>query len=74
MSSPTSYELPARVVLVGVRGFGRVHAAQIGDLAEQGVVRLVATVDPGVETTLRTASTFTRIWPRPSPQSARSTS
>lgn len=45
----TPYELPARVVLVGVRGFGQVHAARISELAERGLVRLVAAVDPGVE-------------------------
>ena len=39
---------PARLVLVGVRGFGEVYAAKIARLAEQGLVELVATVDPGV--------------------------
>ena len=39
---------PARLVLVGVRGFGKVHAARIARLAEEGLVELVAAVDPGV--------------------------
>jgi predicted dehydrogenase len=39
---------PARCVLVGVRGYGQVHAARIARLAEQGLVRLVAAVDPAV--------------------------
>ena len=39
---------PARLVLVGVRGFGEVHAERIARLAEQGLVELVAAVDPGV--------------------------
>jgi predicted dehydrogenase len=39
---------PARLVLVGVRGFGQVHAERIARLAEQGLVELVAAVDPGV--------------------------
>jgi predicted dehydrogenase len=38
----------ARLVLVGVRGFGQVHAERIARLAEQGLVELVAAVDPGV--------------------------
>ncbi len=38
----------ARVVLVGVRGFGEVHAERIRRLADQGLVELVAAVDPGV--------------------------
>ena len=37
-----------RLVLVGVRGFGQVHAGRIARLADQGVVELVAAVDPGV--------------------------
>ena len=37
-----------RLVLVGVRGFGAVHAERIARLAERGVVELVAAVDPGV--------------------------
>ena len=39
---------PARLILVGVLGFGRVHAERIDRLAEQGLVELVAAVDPGV--------------------------
>ena len=39
---------PARLVLVGVRGFGEVHAARIARLADEGQVELVAAVDPGV--------------------------
>lgn len=38
----------ARLVLVGVRGFGAVHAERIARLADQGLVELVAAVDPGV--------------------------
>lgn len=38
----------ARLVLVGVRGFGQVHAERIARLADQGLVELVAAVDPGV--------------------------
>ncbi|HWI01091.1 MAG TPA: Gfo/Idh/MocA family oxidoreductase, partial [Propionibacteriaceae bacterium] len=38
----------ARVVLVGVRGFGQVHAERITRLADEGQVELVAAVDPGV--------------------------
>jgi predicted dehydrogenase len=38
----------ARVVLVGVRGFGQVHADRIARLTDQGLVELVAAVDPGV--------------------------
>lgn len=37
-----------RLVLVGVRGFGAVHAERIGRLADRGLVELVAAVDPGV--------------------------
>jgi predicted dehydrogenase len=37
-----------RLVLVGVRGFGQVHAERIARLADQGLVELVAAVDPGV--------------------------
>ncbi len=37
---------PARLVLVGVQGFGRVHAERIARLAGEGLVQLVATVDP----------------------------
>ena len=39
---------PARLVLVGVRGYGAVHAERIARLADQGAVELVAAVDPGV--------------------------
>ena len=39
---------PARLVLVGVRRFGKVHAARIARLTEEGMVELVAAVDPGV--------------------------
>ena len=39
---------PARLVLVGVRGFGQVHAERITRLSNQGLVELVAAVDPGV--------------------------
>jgi predicted dehydrogenase len=38
----------ARLVLVGVRGFGQVHAERIVRLSDQGLVELVAAVDPGV--------------------------
>ncbi len=37
-----------RLVLVGVRGYGQVHAERIARLADQGLVELVAAVDPGV--------------------------
>jgi predicted dehydrogenase len=37
---------PARLVLVGVRGYGQVHAERIARLAEKGAVQLVAAVDP----------------------------
>ena len=40
--------LPARIVLVGVRGFGQVHAERIARLADQGLVELVGAVDPAV--------------------------
>src|SRR4051812_15141898 len=36
------------MVLVGVRGFGQVHAERIARLAAGGLVKLVAAVDPGV--------------------------
>ena len=39
---------PARLVLVGVRGFGQVHAGRIAGLVERGVAELVAAVDPAV--------------------------
>jgi predicted dehydrogenase len=45
MSTSTS---AARIVLVGVRGFGQVHAERIARLSDQGRVQLVAAVDPGV--------------------------
>jgi predicted dehydrogenase len=41
-----SASAPARVVLVGVGGFGRVHAERLVALAGRGLVELVATVDP----------------------------
>ena len=44
----TSTTPPARLVLVGVRGFGQVHAQRIARLADEGQVELVAAVDPGV--------------------------
>jgi predicted dehydrogenase len=44
-STPSS---PARLVLVGVRGFGQVHAERIARLSDEGLVKLVAAVDPGV--------------------------
>src|SRR4029453_13683232 len=37
-----------RLVLVGVRGYGQVHAERIARLADQGLVELVGAVDPGV--------------------------
>jgi len=48
MPNGSSATTPARLVLVGVRGFGQVHAERIARLAEQGLVELVAAVDPGV--------------------------
>jgi predicted dehydrogenase len=44
----TTATSPARLVLVGVRGFGQVHAERIARFADQGLVELVAAVDPGV--------------------------
>jgi predicted dehydrogenase len=44
----TTSTSPTRLVLVGVRGFGQVHAERIARFAEQGLVELVAAVDPGV--------------------------
>jgi predicted dehydrogenase len=44
----TTATSPARLVLVGVRGFGKVHAERIARFADQGLVELVAAVDPGV--------------------------
>jgi predicted dehydrogenase len=44
----TSADSPVRLVLVGVRGYGAVHAERIARLADQGAVQLVAAVDPGV--------------------------
>ncbi len=38
----------ARLILVGVRGYGQVHAERIARLTDQGAVQLVAAVDPGV--------------------------
>ncbi len=37
---------PSRLILVGVGGFGLVHAARIAKLQADGVVHLVAAVDP----------------------------
>ena len=48
MQDSRSTPARARVVLVGVRGFGQVHAERIARLADQGLVELVAAVDPGV--------------------------
>ncbi|WP_198410043.1 DUF6807 family protein [Microlunatus flavus] len=45
----------ARLVLVGVRGFGEVHAERIARLAAAGEVELVAAVDPAVAGTSPTA-------------------
>ena len=39
---------PSRLILVGVRGFGQVHAERIARLSDQRLVQLVAAVDPGV--------------------------
>jgi predicted dehydrogenase len=44
----TAATSPTRLVLVGVRGFGQVHAERIARFADQGLVELVAAVDPGV--------------------------
>jgi predicted dehydrogenase len=44
----TTSASPTRLVLVGVRGFGQVHAERIARFAEQGLIELVAAVDPGV--------------------------
>jgi predicted dehydrogenase len=44
----TSTDDPARLILVGVRGYGQIHAERIARLADQGAVQLVAAVDPGV--------------------------
>jgi predicted dehydrogenase len=44
----TSTQSPARLVLVGVRGYGAVHAERIARLTDEGAVQLVAAVDPGV--------------------------
>ena len=44
----TATDSPARLILVGVRGYGAVHAERIARLADQGAVQLVAAVDPGV--------------------------
>lgn len=40
---------PARLILVGVGGYGRVHAERIAKLQAEGVVHLVAAVDPILE-------------------------
>jgi predicted dehydrogenase len=44
----TSPASPTRLVLVGVRGYGQVHAERIARLTDQGAVQLVAAVDPAV--------------------------
>ncbi|HJV15377.1 MAG TPA: DUF6807 family protein [Propionibacteriaceae bacterium] len=44
----TTATSPARLVLVGVRGFGKVHAERIARFTDRGLVELVAAVDPGV--------------------------
>jgi predicted dehydrogenase len=44
----TSTDSAARLVLVGVRGYGAVHAERIARLSDEGAVQLVAAVDPGV--------------------------
>src|SRR5215204_6658640 len=46
-SSAAASTSPARLVLVRVRGFGQVHAERITRLSNQGLVELVAAVDPG---------------------------
>jgi predicted dehydrogenase len=38
----------ARLILVGVQGFGKVHAERIARLSDQGLVDMVAAVDPAV--------------------------
>jgi predicted dehydrogenase len=48
MGNGPSATISAHLVLVGVRGFGQVHAERIARLADQGLVELVAAVDPGV--------------------------
>ena len=48
MMSTSTAVSAARIVLVGVRGFGQVHAERIARLGDQGLVELVAAVDPGV--------------------------
>ena len=47
-AASNSSDSPARLILVGVRGFGQVHAERIARLTDQGLVELVAAVDPGV--------------------------
>jgi predicted dehydrogenase len=44
----TSPASATRLVLVGVRGYGQVHAERIARLTDQGAVQLVAAVDPAV--------------------------
>ena len=46
MSPATEGNRPARLILVGVGGFGAVHAERIALLQAAGVVELVAGVDP----------------------------
>jgi len=45
-SSPAASSGPARLILVGVRGYGQVHAERIARLAAARTVQLVAAVDP----------------------------
>src|SRR3712207_5016197 len=49
MQGATATGAKSRLLLVGVRGFGQVHAERIARLADQGLVELVAAVDPGVD-------------------------
>jgi len=47
-AAPGGSTSPARLILVGVRGFGQIHAERIARLSDQGLVELIAAVDPGV--------------------------
>jgi predicted dehydrogenase len=50
MIGPNSTDAsPARLILVGVGGYGRVHAERIAKLQANGLVELVAAVDPILE-------------------------
>lgn len=44
----SAYQVPVRIVLAGVRGFGSHHRENIARLEAAGRVRLVAAVDPAV--------------------------